>query len=108
MKLLGQIMLAAIALAVLQAAMALAVLCVLVVFVFGLVHRPRETLGLVALCLLLRLFEAQPIVGLMVVCALVLLGRVKTGPKPGQNAELLRLTHQPSIGVGNAHPNDSV
>ena len=97
MKLFGQILLACVALAILQAALAVVVIGVLLAVLIGLICKPRETLGVIGLCLIVSLFQAQPAIAVILIVAILVLGRLK--PRPIQNAdrEPLRLTHVPTV-----------
>ena len=77
MRLLGILLVACVVLAAAQAvALALAVL-LMVSLIYGLFTAPRETLGFVALLLVLGAFQAQPVaclavIGLMIMAKVVI------------------------------------
>ena len=95
MKLFGQILLACIALAILQAALAVVVVGVLLAALVGLICKPRETLGLIGLCLTVSLFQAQPVAALILIVAILVLSRLKPRSIADADSEPLRLTHVP-------------
>ena len=99
MKLFGQILLACVALAILQAALAVVVVGALLAAVVFLIFKPRETTGVIGLCLMVGLIQAQPVLAVILLVAIVLLSRRR--PRPP--AEPLRLTHVPVADPSDDH-----
>ena len=96
MKLFGQILLACVALAILQAALAVVVVGALLAAVVFLIFKPRETMGVIGLCLMVGLIQAQPALALILMVAIVVLNRSRPGPTADAGHEPLRLTHVPT------------
>lgn len=97
MRLFCQILLACVALAILQAALAVVVVGVLLAALVCLICKPRETLGLIGLCLTLSLLQTQPAVALILIVAILVLSRLNPRPRTNADCEPLRLTHGPTV-----------
>ena len=97
MKLFGQILLACVALAILQAALAVVVIGVLLAVLIGLIRKPRETLAVFGLCLTVGLFQAHPLFAVSLILTILVLSRIKPRPIADADRTPLRLTHVPTV-----------
>lgn len=85
MRLAGQIMLVCLLLAALQALLAILAVAFVLLLVWGLLFRTRETVGLIAFCLFLEALFTHPFVTIGVIAVLagvVWIARIKEAESP--------------------------
>lgn len=85
MKLLGQMLLVCLILGAIQAVIVVIAIAFMLLLVWGLLFRTKETAGLIALCLLIEGFQVHPLVTTCVIALLVglLLIPGRKEPPPG-------------------------
>lgn len=81
MKLLGQVIVLCLALAALQAVLSLMVVAIVLLLVWGLIFRTRETVGLLLVGLFLSALQAHPVVTIGSICALVVIRLMAAGAR---------------------------
>lgn len=101
MRLAGQIMLVCLLLAALQALIAILTVAFVLLLVWGLLFRTRETVGLIAFCLFLEALFVHPFttIGIIVLlAAIVLIANVGTEVPPDPQAPAALLPPPPPPG----------